>query len=64
MMRNPGRVLTKEVILQQVWDYRFVPQSNIVDTLICRLRQKVDAPFGSNLINTRRGVGYAFVCPS
>lgn len=64
MMRNPGRVLTKEVIMQQVWDYRFVPQSNIVDTLICRLRQKVDAPFGSNLINTRRGVGYAFVCPS
>lgn len=63
MMRNPGRTLTKEVIMQQVWDYRFVPQSNIVDTLICRLRQKVDAPFGSNLINTRRGFGYAFVTP-
>ena len=63
MMRNPDRTLTKEVILQQVWDYRFVPQSNIVDTLICRLRQKVDTPFGSNLINTRRGIGYAFVSP-
>ena len=64
MMRNPGRTLTKEVIMQQVWDYRFVPQSNIVDTLICRLRQKVDVPFGSNLITTRRGIGYAFVCSS
>ena len=60
MMRNPGRTLTKEVILQQMWDYRFDPQSNIVDTLICRLRGKIDTPFETTLIETRRGVGYVF----
>ncbi|MDD3545274.1 MAG: response regulator transcription factor [Kiritimatiellae bacterium] len=60
LMRNAGRVMTKEVILRQVWDYRFEPQSNIVDALICRLRNKVDAPFQTALIETRRGVGYVF----
>jgi len=60
MMRNQGRTLTKEIILRQVWDYRFDPQSNIVDALICRLRNKIDTPFGSALIETRRGVGYVF----
>ena len=60
MMRNPNRALTKEVILQQVWDYRFDPQSNIVDALISRLRNKIDAPFDNALIETRRGVGYVF----
>jgi len=60
MMRNPNRTLTKEVILRQVWDYRFDPQSNIVDALICRLRNKIDTPFDSTLIETRRGVGYVF----
>lgn len=60
MMRNPNRTLTKEVILRQVWDYRFDPQSNIVDALICRLRNKIDTPFSTPLIETRRGVGYVF----
>ena len=60
MMRNPGRTLTKEVILRQVWDYRFDPQSNIVDALICRLRNKIDSPFDTALIETRRGVGYVY----
>jgi len=60
MMRNPNRPLTKEVILRQVWDYRFDPQSNIVDALICRLRNKIDTPFGTTFIETRRGVGYVF----
>ena len=60
MMRNPNRALTKEVILRQVWDYRFDPQSNIVDALICRLRNKIDTPFENALIETRRGVGYVF----
>jgi len=60
MMRNPGRTLTKEVIMRQVWDYRFDPQSNIVDALICRLRNKIDSPFDTALIETRRGVGYVF----
>jgi DNA-binding response OmpR family regulator len=61
MMRNPNRTLTKEIILRQVWDYRFDPQSNIVDSLICRLRNKIDTPFDTNLIQTRRGVGYVFI---
>jgi DNA-binding response OmpR family regulator len=60
MMKNPNRPLTKEVILRQVWDYRFDPQSNIVDALICRLRNKIDTPFDTTLIETRRGVGYVF----
>jgi two-component system OmpR family response regulator len=60
LMRNPNRPLTKEVILRQVWDYRFDPQSNIVDALICRLRNKIDAPFGTMCIENRRGVGYVF----
>ena len=60
LMRNAGRTLTKEVILRQIWDYRFDPQSNIVDALICRLRNKVDTPFQTALIETRRGVGYVF----
>ncbi len=60
MMRNPNRPLTKEVILRQVWDYRFDPQSNIVDVLICRLRSKIDTPFDTTLIETRRGVGHVF----
>ena len=60
MMRNPNRPLTKEVILRQVWDYRFDPQSNIVDALISRLRNKIDTPFGTTLIETRRGVGHVF----
>jgi two-component system OmpR family response regulator len=61
MMRNANRTLTKEMILRQIWDYRFDPQSNIVDALICRLRNKIDAPFATNLIETHRGLGYVFV---
>ena len=60
LMRNAGRTLTKEVILRRVWDYRFDPQANIVDALICRLRKKIDAPFQPALIETRRGLGYVF----
>lgn len=61
MMRNPNRTLTKEMILRQIWDYRFDPQSNIVDALICRLRNKIDTPFTTTLIETHRGLGYVFV---
>jgi DNA-binding response OmpR family regulator len=60
LMQNAGRVLTKETILSQLWDYRFTPQSNIVDALICRLRNKIDTPFGTALIQTRKGIGYVF----
>ena len=57
-LRNPERVLSKTMILQRVWDYAFDPQTNVVDVLVCRLRNKVDRGFPSKLIHTLRGVGY------
>jgi len=56
LLRHPGRVVTKTMILEQVWDYSFDPQTNVVDVLVHRLRAKVDPD--KNLIHTLRGVGY------
>jgi len=56
LMRNPGRVVTKTMILEHVWDYSFDPQTNVVDVLVHRLRAKVDPD--KRLIHTMRGVGY------
>jgi DNA-binding response OmpR family regulator len=58
LMRNAGRVLSKTMILQHVWDYHFDPQTNVVDVLVSRLRSKVDKDFPQKLIHTIRGVGY------
>ena len=58
MMRNPGRVVTKTMILEHVWDYHFDPQTNVVDVLVHRLRTKIDKAFEPKLIHTIRGVGY------
>jgi two-component system OmpR family response regulator len=58
MMRNPGRVVTKTAILEHVYDYSFDPQTNVVDVLVCRLRNRIDKPFDPKLIHTVRGVGY------
>jgi DNA-binding response OmpR family regulator len=58
LMRHPGRVLSKTMILQHVWDYHFDPQTNVVDVLVSRLRSKIDRDFSSKLIHTLRGVGY------
>ncbi len=60
LMRNPNRPLTKTLILERIWDYSFDPQTNIVDVLICRLRNKIDAGYTKKLIQTMRGVGYVF----
>ncbi len=60
LMRNPNRPLTKTLILERIWDYNFDPQTNIVDVLVCRLRNKLDAGFSRKLIQTMRGVGYVF----
>lgn len=60
LMRNPNRPLTKTLILERIWDYSFDPQTNIVDVLVCRLRNKIDADFSRKLIQTMRGVGYVF----
>jgi heavy metal response regulator len=58
LMRNTGRVISKTMIMEHVWDYSFDPQTNVVEARICRLRDKVDRPFRFNLIHTIRGVGY------
>jgi two-component system copper resistance phosphate regulon response regulator CusR len=58
MMRSPGQVLTRTMILEQVWDYNFDTQSNIIDVHINRLRAKVDKGFEKQLVRTVRGVGY------
>jgi two-component system, OmpR family, response regulator len=57
-MRNAGRVVSKTMILSHVWEYNFDPQTNIVDVLVSRLREKIDRPFDTKLVHTVRGVGY------
>jgi two-component system OmpR family response regulator len=58
LMRNAGNVVTKTMIMEHVWDYNFDPQSNVVEVRICKLREKIDKDFSTNLIHTIRGVGY------
>jgi two-component system OmpR family response regulator len=58
LMRNPGRVVSKTMILSHVWDYSFDPRTNVVDVLVHRLREKVDKGFDRKLIHTVRGMGY------
>lgn len=58
LMRNVGRVVSKTMILSHVWDYNFDPQTNVVDVLVSRLREKIDRPFAKKLLHTVRGVGY------
>jgi two-component system, OmpR family, response regulator len=58
LLRQAGRVVSKTMILEHIWDYSFDPQTNVVDVLVCRLRHKVDRDFEPKLIHTIRGVGY------
>ncbi|HMO65688.1 MAG TPA: response regulator transcription factor, partial [Verrucomicrobiota bacterium] len=58
LLRHAGRVVTKTMILEHVWDFNFDPQTNVVDVLVSRLRAKVDRDFPVKLIHTIRGVGY------
>jgi two-component system OmpR family response regulator len=58
LLRNVGKVVSKTMILSHVWEYNFDPQTNIVDVLVSRLREKVDRPFEKKLLHTVRGVGY------
>jgi len=58
LMRNAGRVISKTMILEHVWDYSFDPQTNVVDVLVCRLRNKIDKDVATKMIQTVRGVGY------
>ncbi|HKJ63776.1 MAG TPA: response regulator transcription factor [Desulfopila sp.] len=58
MMRNPGVVLSKTSILEKVYQYAFDPQTNVVDVLVCRLRNTIDRDFDTKMIHTVRGMGY------
>ncbi len=58
LMRNAGRVVSKTLILEHVWDYHFDPQTNVVDVLVSRLRGKLDRGWDAKYIHTIRGVGY------
>jgi two-component system OmpR family response regulator len=58
LMRNPGRAVTKTMLLEHIWDYSFDPQTNVVDVLVHRVRSKVDKDFPRKMIQTIRGVGY------
>ncbi len=57
-MRQPARVISKTMILEHIWNYDFDPQTNVVDVLVCRLRNKIDRDFETKMIHTIRGVGY------
>lgn len=58
MMRNVGKVISKTTIMEHVWDYNFDPETNVVETCVCRLRLKLNADDGRDVIRTVRGVGY------
>ncbi len=58
MMRNPGRVLSKTSILEHIYDYSFDPQTNVIDVLVCRLRNSIDKSYKNKFIHTVRGMGY------
>ncbi|MDR3607593.1 MAG: response regulator transcription factor [Oligoflexia bacterium] len=58
LLQNPGIVLSKTLLLRTIWGYDFVPQTNVVDVLVCRLRNKIDRDFEPRLIHTIRGLGY------
>lgn len=58
LMRRPNRVLSRAMIMDQVWDYQHDPSTNVVDVYIRRLRRKIDHGFGCKLIHTVRGAGY------
>ena len=57
-MRHAGQVVTRTMLLEQVWDFHFDPQTNVIDTQISRLRSKIDRDFDRPLLHTVRGVGY------
>ena len=58
LMRRSGRIVTRTMLLEQVWDLHFDPQTNVVDSQISRLRAKIDRDFATPLLHTLRGIGY------
>lgn len=59
LMQNAGRVVTRTMLLEAVWDFHFDPKTNVVETHVSRLRNKIDKPFDTDLIHTVRGAGYS-----
>lgn len=58
LLRNKDRVVTRTMLLEQVWDYRFDPHTSLIDTHVSRLRKKIDEGFDKPLLHTLRGTGY------
>ena len=58
LMRHSGQTVTRKMLLENVWDYHFDPQTNVIDVHISRLRSKIDRDFGETLLHTVRGSGY------
>ncbi len=58
LMRHAGQVVTRTMLLENVWEYHFDPQTNVIDVHISRLRQKIDKPFDKPILETVRGAGY------
>jgi two-component system OmpR family response regulator len=63
LMRGEGRVLTRTMLLERVWDFHFDPKTSVVETHISRLRAKIDKPFQSGLLHTIRNTGYSLHAP-
>lgn len=63
LMEAPGRVISRTMILEKVWDFSFDPGTTVVETHISKLRQKVDKPFETPLIHTMRNMGYTIRAP-
>ena len=64
LLRNAGRVVSKTMIMEHVWDYNFDPGTNVVETCVCRLRSRLDEGFTTESIRTLRGVGYIIDAPA
>ena len=64
LIRHEGQLVTRTMLLEQVWDFHFDPQTSVVETHISRLRAKVDRAFPPDLIHTVRGAGYCLRAPA
>lgn len=64
LMRNAGHVVSKTMIVENVWDYQFDPGTNVVEACVCRLRNKLNEGFDKKLVRTIRGVGYVLDKPA
>jgi two-component system OmpR family response regulator len=62
-MEHAGEVVTRTMLLEQVWEFHFEPKTSVVETHVSRLRGKIDKPFDTELIRTVRGAGYVLSEP-